>query len=194
MTKGIILLDDCLSVLPTIPDQSYDAIITDPPYDIEPLRAMSLLGQFARIAKGNIIAFCKPENVYWTADEYLFWIKTPSTKNYIRACGRFVEMILVNRRGNTFNRLHWSQMTGVYDDRHISPTEHPYEKPLSLMERLVRIYTNPGDSVLDPFMGSGRTGEACQNLGRAFTGIEIDKKYFDIAARRLHGAGGKDEA
>ena len=62
---------------------------------------------------------------------------------------------------------------------------HPTQKPLSLMEYLVKTYTNEGDLVLDFTMGSGTTGEACGNLGRDFIGIELDKKYFDIAVNRL---------
>lgn len=158
----------------------YDAVITDPPYDIS-------LDESEFCCDGNRLFFCKPENQFFHyADEYLFWIKTPSTKNFQRKCGRFVEMILVLRGFNApFNVLHWSQMTGVYDDRLIYPPVHPYEKPLSLMERIVNIYTNPGDIVLDPFMGSGTTGVACQNLGRGFIGIEKDPKYFKLAEGRI---------
>jgi len=156
-----------------------DAIITDPPYDLEFL-------DLTWLTKGNIIMFCKPENQYVVADEYSFWIKTPSTKNYSKKCGRFVEMILILRGENSiFNPLHWSQMTGVYDDRLVYKTIHPYQKPLSLMERLVRIYTNVGDTVYDPFTGSGTTALACKNLGRKFIGAEKNSEYFDIAVNRL---------
>lgn len=63
---------------------------------------------------------------------------------------------------------------------------HPTEKPVSLMMDLVE--RCPGHTVLDPFMGSGTTGVACVNLGRAFVGIEIDQAYFDIACRRIESA------
>lgn len=172
---------DCLEVMKSLPINSVDAIITDPPYD-----ELFDLKEFMWICRGNILAFCSPENQYFKPDEYLFWIKTPSTKNYLRKCGRFVEMILVKRQGTTFNRLHWSQMTGVYDDRLIMPPVHPYEKPLSLMERLVRIYTKPEDTVFDPFMGSGKTGVACARLGRNFIGCEINPEYFEIAKKNIH--------
>jgi len=76
-------------------------------------------------------------------------------------------------------------MIGVYDDRLIMPPEHPWEKPLSLIERLVRLYSNPGDNVLDPFCGSGTTLVACENLGRRSLGIEQDPKYVELARRRL---------
>ena len=62
---------------------------------------------------------------------------------------------------------------------------HPTQKPVGLMEYLIKTYTNEGDSVLDNTMGSGTTGVACVNCNRNFTGIESDKKYFDIAKERI---------
>jgi site-specific DNA-methyltransferase (adenine-specific) len=62
---------------------------------------------------------------------------------------------------------------------------HPTEKPLPLMLELVKLYTNPGDVVCDPFMGSGTTGVACVSLERKFIGIEKKKEYFDRACTRL---------
>lgn len=65
--------------------------------------------------------------------------------------------------------------------------DHPTQKPLQLMERCIKIWTNPGDMVLDFTMGSGSTGVACKNLNRDFIGIEINKYYFDIAQNRIFG-------
>lgn len=62
---------------------------------------------------------------------------------------------------------------------------HPTQKPLALLEYLVKTYTNAGDTVLDFTMGSGTTGEACVNLDRSFIGIEKHRPYYDIAARRI---------
>lgn len=62
---------------------------------------------------------------------------------------------------------------------------HPTQKPLDLMEYLVRTYSNENEVVLDFTMGSGTTGVACKNLNRNFIGIEKDKKYFDIAKKRI---------
>lgn len=59
------------------------------------------------------------------------------------------------------------------------------QKPLALMEALVRDFTDPGDLVLDPFAGSGTTGVACRRLGRRFVGIERDEKYVAVARRRI---------
>lgn len=65
---------------------------------------------------------------------------------------------------------------------------HPTQKPVALMEYLIKTYTNPGDTVLDNCMGSGTTGVACVNTGRNFVGIEMDATYFGIAQRRILAA------
>jgi site-specific DNA-methyltransferase (adenine-specific) len=65
---------------------------------------------------------------------------------------------------------------------------HPTQKPVALMEYLIRTYTNEGETVLDFTMGSGTTGVACAKLGRTFTGIEMDPDYFDIACKRIEDA------
>lgn len=62
---------------------------------------------------------------------------------------------------------------------------HPTQKPVALMEYLIKTYTLKGDTVLDFTMGSGTTGVACKNLNRDFIGIELDKDYFEIAKRRI---------
>ena len=63
---------------------------------------------------------------------------------------------------------------------------HPTQKPVALMEYLVKTYTNEGETVLDFTMGSGTTGVACKKLNRKFIGIEKDKKYFEIAKERIN--------
>jgi site-specific DNA-methyltransferase (adenine-specific)/modification methylase len=65
---------------------------------------------------------------------------------------------------------------------------HPTQKPVELMVQLINYLTNPGDTVLDPYMGSGATGIACVQTGRNFIGIEIVKDYFDIAQERIKAA------
>ena len=62
---------------------------------------------------------------------------------------------------------------------------HPTQKPLALMEYLVKTYTNENSIILDPFMGSGTTGVACKNTNRKFIGIELDENYFNIAKERI---------
>lgn len=65
---------------------------------------------------------------------------------------------------------------------------HPTQKPVALMEYLIKTYTNEGDLVLDNCMGSGTTGVACKNLNRDFIGMELDEKYFEIATKRINFA------
>ena len=66
--------------------------------------------------------------------------------------------------------------------------QHPTQKPVALMEYLIKTYTNEGETVLDFTMGSGTTGVACVNTGRNFIGIERDEKYFQIALDRINAA------
>jgi DNA modification methylase len=182
---------DAWKFIKSLPDQSVGAIITDPMYD------SSLdMGELRRICKGHIITFCAPENPYFVPSEYAYWIKPPSTKNNAgsKKLSRFVEWILIERRGETFNTgLHWSNYTGVYDDRLLTKQIHPFEKPLSLLERLIAIYTKPGDLVFDPFFGSGSTLKAAARLGRRAIGTEIDKGYYDLFCEYLGKDNEKDE-
>ena len=66
---------------------------------------------------------------------------------------------------------------------------HPTQKPIALYEYLVKTYSNEGDVVFDPCMGSGTTGVACMNTGRNFIGIEREKKYYDVAKDRIENLG-----
>ena len=64
---------------------------------------------------------------------------------------------------------------------------HPTQKPIELLAYLIKTYTNEGELVLDNCMGSGSTGVAAKNLNRRFIGVELEKKYFDIAEKRING-------
>lgn len=71
---------------------------------------------------------------------------------------------------------------------------HPTQKPLNLIEYLVKTYTSEGDTVLDFTMGSGTTGVACINLNRNFIGIEKDKNYFNVAVERINKVASQKES
>lgn len=79
--------------------------------------------------------------------------------------------------------LHFEQMNSSAKER-----LHPTQKPVPLLEYLIKTYTNPGETVLDNTMGSGSTGVACVNTGRDFIGIELDHGYFETACRRIEEA------
>ncbi len=76
----------------------------------------------------------------------------------------------------------------LYYSRDAKNRLHPTQKPVVLLEYLIKTYTNEGENVLDNCMGSGSTGVACVNTGRKFIGIELDENYFNIAKKRIHEA------
>lgn len=76
----------------------------------------------------------------------------------------------------------------VLDFKRPHPQIHPTEKPVALLEYLIKTYTNEGEMVLDNTMGSGSTGVACVNTGRNFIGIELNDEYFNIASERIKKA------
>ena len=80
---------------------------------------------------------------------------------------------------------HKNPTTLIQFDKIRKGSLHPTQKPVALMEYLIKTYTNEGETVLDFTMGSGSTGVACKNLNRKFIGIELDEKYFDIAKERI---------
>jgi DNA modification methylase len=73
----------------------------------------------------------------------------------------------------------------VIEWRYTGNTLHPTQKPIAALMPLIESFSRPGDTVLDPFMGSGSTLLAAKTLGRDYIGIELDAKYHAIAARRL---------
>jgi len=78
--------------------------------------------------------------------------------------------------------------TDVWMVRGKSDREHPAVFPVEIPRRLIKLYTWPGETVLDLFMGSGTTGQACMDTGRSFTGIEIGEGYYNIAKARIEKA------
>lgn len=100
-----------------------------------------------------------------------------------------------NRTGTDENITYEAEKK-TYDDKHPTTiisiprqigkgTSHPTQKPVALLEYLIKTYTNEGETVLDNTMGSGSTGVACLNTNRNFIGMELDDKYFEIAEKRI---------
>ena len=88
----------------------------------------------------------------------------------------------------TFNGKEGIENNLTYSFRKEKKYKHPTQKPVKLMEDIIKISSNENDLVLDCFMGSGSTGVACVNTGRRFVGIEIDSNYFNIAKERIEKA------
>ena len=186
--NATLYLGDCRDILPTLP--KVDAVITDPPYGI------------------GIAA-----NPVRQKHERLDWDNAPPTPELIQACISAATVAVV-WGGNYFGlppaqcfliwdkcqpedfslamcEMAWTNIRKPAKSFRQSVTsyqkDHPTQKPVSLMEWCVKHAGDPS-SVLDPFMGSGTTGVACANLGRAFIGIEREPRYFDIACRRIEDA------
>jgi site-specific DNA-methyltransferase (adenine-specific) len=107
----------------------------------------------------------------------------------------YAELEEINRRFSRRFNLPEGQKykSNVLQYRKDYTGHHPTQKPVALMEDLVKTYTNPGETVLDFTMGSGSTGVACVNTERRFIGIEREPKYFDIACRRIEDALAKEK-
>ena len=91
-------------------------------------------------------------------------------------------------RKTEYTQTHTNYPRTVLEFASEGKTAHPTQKPVALMEYLIRTYTQEGETVLDNCMGSGTTGVACANTSRRFIGIEKEVKYFDIACRRIKDA------
>ncbi len=108
-------------------------------------------------------------------------------KNSWRSCFELC-MYLTKGRQGTFNFPEQREARNVHEwSIRTKSTTHPTEKPLDFIKKLVRISSNPGDLVLDPFMGSGTTAAAAKEQGRHFIGFELNSEYIDIAKTRLKG-------
>ena len=166
--------------------------------------------EFKRVLKpkGNIFAFCSynligkwheafdPE---FDTFQFMVWHKTnPPPKvfkaGFLNSCELIVCMW--NKR-HTWNFSKQKDMHNFIEtpicmgpERWENP-HHPTQKPVRVLEHIIKIASDKGDLVFDPFMGVGSTGVAALNLGRKFIGIEIDEKYYKAAEKRLKMAASK---
>ena len=121
---------------------------------------------------------------------FIEWIKTSplplnSGRNYLTTA-REIALTACKKGSPTFNSRYDN---GIYTIRADSGHErfHPTQKPIKLIEELVRKHSNEGETVLDCFSGSGTTAVACYNLNRNFIGTEKDEKYYEKSLQRLEG-------
>ena len=106
---------------------------------------------------------------YITDYECAVWLTMPKAK------------WIFNRQSDTYDRPVFKGSLTPRKEK----TKHTTQKPVYLMEAILNTHSNPGCSILDPFMGSGTTGVACKNLNRKFIGIEMDEGYFNVAKNRI---------
>jgi len=232
---------DCLEIMPLIPDNSIDCIITDPPYGTTACKWDSVIPlepmweQLKRITKPNsaIVLFgSQPFTSRLISSNYsmfkheVIWFKNVPTgmAQASYAPMKYHENVLVFASGKirTFNKqmqeregagkdcynyehycgdsnhVKMDKVKKFYDAELVNPSSvvlfnsvpnrkgkvHPTQKPVALMEYLIKTYTLEGETVLDFCMGSGTTGLAAKNLNRKFIGIEKEANYYEIACRR----------
>lgn len=108
--------------------------------------------------------------------------------NKITKQGRGESLSQRNSRKSEYLQEYTNYPKNILEFKRDLPNVHPTQKPVALMEYLIKTYTNEGETVLDNCMGSGSTGVACVNTNRNFIGIELDDKYFEIAKRRISEA------
>lgn len=119
------------------------------------------------------------------------WVKPDSSPQFNGQCpAQGFECISLSWCGDGASKWNSGGKRGLYTHNCNSGRfgGHPTEKPVSLMTEIVSDFTNAGDLVLDPFMGSGTTGVACAILGRRFIGIEMNPDFYEIAKKRISAA------
>lgn len=178
---------DCLDILPTLEADSVDVVITDPPYPDYYVNEYQYKDGMLDVLNN----FDCRQFVFWTAKEAFpldytaihVWDKKTG-------CGSMYERIFERSGGIAYRvfRHYLINSTVAASFTKDVFTGHKSQKPIALIMELVERYTQPGDTILDPFMGSGTTGVACQHLGRNFIGIELDAEYFAIAEKRIREA------
>lgn len=206
---------DALEVLRAMQDNSVTATITDPPYnainrsaglrrydkglaDSAPIDIDALAEQFVRVTSGSIYVFCSDEQYTdWTlafksrglSTRKCAWTKSnPSPVLGERMWLSAIELCVFARKSKaTFNEFCAAPVWhGPSETREVP--WHPTPKPEWLIRRLVRASTNPGDTVLDPFSGSGTTGVACGLERRSYVGVEMQEVYVEKSRRRIQDA------
>lgn len=174
-------------------------------WDEVPLNPFDLVTEFKRILspKGNIFIFCSynllgkfheafdPE---FDTFQFMVWHKTNPVPNirkssFLNSC----ELIVcLWNKGHTWNFTKQNEMHNFIESpicmgaERLKNPKHPTQKPVRILKHIINIASNPGDIVLDMFMGVGSTGVAAKMLDRRFIGIEIDEEYFNAAKERIN--------
>jgi len=202
--NATLYLGDCREILPTLPN--CDLILTDPPYGIS-----EAAGKNKTRGHKNIPArdYGNDEWDNATPPAWLFGLMFEKSTTQIIFGGNYFDLpptscFLVWDKDNTGDfadaELAWTNLkkavrlkkwrwNGMLQEnmKQKEQREHPTQKPVPIMEWCLT-HSQESKTVLDPFMGSGTTGVAAVKMGKVFTGIEREPKYFDIACRRIEDA------
>lgn len=206
-----LIQGDCIAVMKTFPKNSVNLILTDPPYgdnvaygfghktiknNENPLINCTAMIEMYRVLKKNSSLYLFTN---WKHYPFLTEFIIRYTDFHIRhlvvwkkhnfglgwAFRHQYELILVLEKGKPkYNLTNFSDIQSASHINHDKQT-HPHEKPLDLLEKIIKHSSKEGDLVLDPFAGSGSTCRACQKLKRKWIGIELDEKYILMARDRI---------
>ena len=210
-----IFNEDCLEGMKNLPDGSIDLIATDPPYcvgassngvktsfsDFNLMRPFfeQCFNEWRRVLKNGGHAYCCTD---WRTYPFLYpilikyltvrnlivwdfnWIKAG---NFYRPTHELIIFATNGKSTRTFSNCE-SDVWRIKTINYTQPKNHPSEKPVELMERMIKNSSCEGDTVLDPFAGSATTAVACINLNRKFVGYELDEKFFNVAQKRIDEA------
>lgn len=219
-----LILGDSNIELKNIPDESVDALITDPPYGTNDNYGKSIkrgnfhtdfnvikwdtalpleyLSECYRIMKNDTwgVVFTDKkeitnvwnylESIGFSPRNTFYWIKPNKAPTMRKNFKSSVETAIIFTKGRT--NIKW-RGNGNQNNYEILPfvlgkesVNHPTQKPIKLMNRFVELFTDVGDVIIDPFMGSGTTGISCVRNGRDFIGIELNTEYFELSKKRIY--------
>ncbi len=182
-----VICGDCLEVMRGMDDNSVDLVLTDPPY---PDYHAEIYGfNEAKPAIEYLANIPCKQLIFWSAkepplrDDYTavhIWDKRTG-------CGSMYERIFEYGGGKNYKvyRHYFINSTVAASFGRDVYTGHPSQKPIKLICELIEEYSKEGDTILDPFFGSGTTGVAAVRMGRHFIGIEISPNYCKIAEKRI---------
>lgn len=213
---------DCLELMKDLPDGSIDMIATDPPYcvgassngikssftDLNLMRPFfeQCFSEWQRVLKDGGHVYCCTD---WRTYPFLYpiMLKYLSIKNlivwdydWIKAGTYYryrYELIIFAMKGKSNRQVPRNEpdvWSGIRCVNYTNPNKwHQSEKPVELMERMIKNSSAEGQTVLDPFLGSGTTAIAALNLNRQFIGFELDEHFFNVAEKRIAEAVAKRE-
>ena len=211
-----IIFGDSIKVLPTLEKQSFDLLLSDPPYGmdfksgwnnkekIQNDKIVDTITLFEHVLKESIpllkddAHFYLFGNINFIADIRPIIEKYLNLKNILIWDRKVIGMGNLKSYGNSYDVIYfgynklWKDLNGTRDRdllsySRIDPVKniHPTEKPLDILEYLIKKSSNKNDKILEPFAGGGSTLLACKNLNRLATGIEIEEKYYNLIKNRI---------
>ena len=205
MKLDVIYNEDCLERMKRLPDESIDLVITDPPYGTKTnSRKSFMVGEFSnvmplvlpelyRLLKSDGAFYCFTSwtvmsdwllryQQYFKLQNIIVWNKEKHSGCYSSQSWQFTwEGIFFGIKGK---RPIYDYMPDVINSNE-KGRRRGMQKPVDIIEKLLKASSQKGDLILDPFMGSGTTAVACKRLNRRYIGFEISKEYCKIAEARL---------